>query len=99
MVGLPFAVALTITDELRSGDVATIEYLFPSLSITNPTSARPTNEVNPFVVRAPTTAAMVEDVLFEDDPSDDRSPSIGDDCGGLTATTNEDVPGKMCWPP
>jgi hypothetical protein len=96
MLRFPFAIALMMTGEFRNGDVAKIAYLLPNFSTTSPTSVNPTIALVAAFERAPSTAAMVEDVLFEDDSSDDESPSKGDDCGGLTATTNEDVPGKMC---
>ena len=96
MDGLPFAVALMTTDELRNGDVATIEYLLPSFSITSPTSVKPTTDATTFPERAPVTAAIVEEALLGVEPSDDESLSEGDERGGLTGATSEDVPGKMC---
>jgi hypothetical protein len=68
MVGLPFAVALIITDELRNGDVATMEYLFPNFSTTRPTSVKPTAVTPAFTDRAPATAAMVVEVV--EDPAE-----------------------------
>ena len=93
MDGLPFAVALMTTDELRNGDVATIEYLLPSFSITSPTSVSPIAEVTPITERAHVTAATVEEVSDSFELFESSTVVVG---GGPTTATNVDVPGKMC---
>ena len=102
MVCFPFAVALTTIGALRSGDVATIEYLLPNFCTIRPTSVRPTADIPALTERAPSTAAIEVDVVLEevvssdDDSSPEESLLAGAACGGLTTATNDDVPGKMC---
>ena len=93
IAGLPFAVALIITDELRNGEVTTMEYLFPNFSMTKPTSVKPTTEATPLPERAPTTAAIVEVV---DEPKESVGSAKIVVGGGPTAAINDYVPGRMC---